>query len=167
MSTSLTYPVVLEPDDNDTVLATLPDFPGATYGATRAEALAHAQDLLVTAIESYMARRQPLPIPSEGGDGRIALPPSAALKVAVYRAMIERGIKKVELATRMGQTKQQIDRLLRLRYRSRADQIDGAFAALDLTLAAVDVTTSPQRRRLTRSVVAPSVIAPRRSRTSA
>ena len=31
-ATPFTYPVVLEPDDNGTVMATLPDFPGATFG---------------------------------------------------------------------------------------------------------------------------------------
>lgn len=149
MSMTITYPVVLEPDDNGTILVTLPDFPGATYGDTREEALAHAQDLLVTVVESYMARRQPLPEPSAGGDARVALSPSAALKVAVYSTMVARGVKKVELAARMGQTKQQVDRLLRLRYRSRSDQIDSAFAALDLTLAAIEVTQrrpAPQSR---------------------
>lgn len=149
MSTALTYPVVLEPDDNGTVLATLPDFPGATFGDTREDALAHAQDLLITVVESYMTKRRPLPVPSDGGDARLALPPSAALKVAVYNAMVAGGVKKVDLAARMGQSKQQVDRLLQLKHRSRSDQIDEAFAAMGLTLAGIEVTTpSPARRTL-------------------
>ena len=48
-ATPFTYPVVLEPDDNGTVMATLRDFPGATFGETPADALAHARVLLMTA----------------------------------------------------------------------------------------------------------------------
>ena len=84
MATPLTYPVVIEPDDNDTFLAMLPDFPGATYGATEEEAVEHARDLLITVVEDFMGQRRPLPSPSEGAF-RIALPPSLTLKVRSTR----------------------------------------------------------------------------------
>ena len=44
--------------------------------------------------------------------------------------MRESGIRKTELARRMGQPKQQIERLLSLQHASRLDQIEAAFTAL-------------------------------------
>jgi antitoxin HicB len=47
------YPVILERDDNDTLLVSFPDFPEAhTYGIDREEALTHAQDALASAIDA-------------------------------------------------------------------------------------------------------------------
>jgi antitoxin HicB len=135
-ATPFTYPVVLEPDDNGTVMATLPDFPGATFGETREDALAHARDLLITALEDYMSRRQDLPTPS-AGRLRVGVPPSVALKVAVYQEMLRRRMTKTALAARMHQPKQQLDRLFNLKHRSRADQIDAAYDALGLTVCVV------------------------------
>ena len=39
------YPVLLERDDNDTILVSFPDFPEAhSFGNDEADALRHAQD---------------------------------------------------------------------------------------------------------------------------
>lgn len=122
MDSTLTYPVVLDADDNGTVMATLPDFPGATFGENRDEAVARARDLLIDVMEDYMARRQPLPLPSPGGDARVGVSPSVGLKMFVYREMLQRGLTKAALAARMGQSKQQLDRFFKLRYRSRSDR---------------------------------------------
>jgi antitoxin HicB len=128
--TELTYPVELRPDDNDTILVTFPNFPGATFGDDHADALAKAREFLIDAIEIYMARREPIPAPSKRGKVRVGVPPSVALKVSLYRLMLERQITKSRLADLMQQPKQQIDRLFKLRYRSRIDQLDAAFEAL-------------------------------------
>jgi len=141
MTNSLTFPVLLDDDDNGTVLVTLPDFPGATFGEDADDALARAQDLLITALEDYMSRRQPIPAPS-AGSVRVGLPPSVALKVTVYQEMLKRGLTKAALAARMHQPKQQLDRFFKLRYRSRADQIDAAWNALGLTVRGVELGSS-------------------------
>ena len=60
----------------------------------------------------------------------MALPALAEAKVELYRIMRESGIRKTELARRMGQPKQQIERLLSLQHASRLDQIEAAFTAL-------------------------------------
>ena len=132
--TDLTYPVELRPDDNGTIMVKFRDFPGGTFGNDKADALVHAREFLVDAIEIYMARREPIPTPSKRGKERIGVPPSVALKVSLYQAMLDRNVSKSRLADLMGQPKQQIDRLFKLRYRSRIDQIDAAFAALGFEL---------------------------------
>ena len=138
MATQLTYPVVMNPDDNGYFTVTLPDFPGATYGKTEAEALKQARALLVDVIDNWMTLRRPLPEPSSG-KVRVALPPSMALKVAIYQEMLSRGLTKTALAARMRQPKQQLERLFKLTHRSRADQIDAAYEALNLTLTGLDL----------------------------
>jgi antitoxin HicB len=53
-----------------------------------------------------------------------------AVKVDLYAAFLESGLKKVELARRIGIQKTHVERLFSLRHRSRLDQIESSFAAL-------------------------------------
>lgn len=151
MDTDVTYPVRLRADDNGTMLVTFADFPGATFGDDAADALAHAREFLIDVIEAYMSRREPIPPPTSSGRTRVAVPPSVALKVSLYQALLERNLTKAALANLMGQPKQQIDRLFKLRYRSRVDQLDAAFTALGLHLRRVDVATNHASRAVARS----------------
>ena len=59
----LTYPVTLEPDDNDMILVTLGAFPGATFGADETEALAQAKDAIEVAIAGLMSLGKDIPLP--------------------------------------------------------------------------------------------------------
>jgi antitoxin HicB len=56
-------------------------------------------------------------------------------KAELYSAFRASGIKKVELARRLGIPKTTVDRLFDLDHHSRLDQIEGAFAALGKRLA--------------------------------
>lgn len=97
------YPVDLTPDDG-TVLVTFPDVPEAvTFGADVDEALLQAVDALTTALSFYIDNRRPLPAPS-APDGRPTVRPSRleSAKLGLYQAMTERGIRKAELARRLG-----------------------------------------------------------------
>ena len=126
------YPVVLMPDDNGTVLVTFPDVPEAiTFGADEEESLMRAVDALETALSMYVEARQPLPLASPA-DGRPVVCPSAleCAKLGVYQAMTEQGIKKAELARRLGWHLPQVDRLFNLKHASRLDQIEAAARAL-------------------------------------
>lgn len=128
-----TYPVVLEPDDNDTVMVTFPDVPGAiTFGDDEDEALMRAVDALETVFIACMSDRQDIPKPSRPRRGQhfVSLPPLSAAKVALYQSMREQGVRKADLARRLHCDFRQVDRLLDLRHRSRLDQIDAALAAL-------------------------------------
>jgi antitoxin HicB len=126
------YPVELVQDDNNTVLVTFPDVPEAiTFGTDDDEALLRAVDALESALSGYVDARQPLPTPSPAA-GRLTVRPSAleSAKLGVYQAMTEQGIKKAELARRLGWHMPQVDRLLDLRHASRLDQIEAAARAL-------------------------------------
>ena len=126
------YPVNLTLDDNDTVLVTFPDVPEAiTFGKDEDEALLHAVDALETAMSFYVDARRPLPVPSPA-NGRPTVSPSPleCAKMGVYKAMTEQGIKKSELARRLGWHMPQVDRLFDLRHASRMDQIEAAARAL-------------------------------------
>ncbi len=59
------YSIVIEwSDEDETYVVTLPEFPGChTHGATREEALEHAQEVLELLIESNREWESPLPLP--------------------------------------------------------------------------------------------------------
>lgn len=125
------YPVKLEKDDNGTILVTFPDYPGATFGEDQEEALLHAVDALETVFIGYMGKRQDIPEPSKVGKGDcIVLPPTSKAKVELYKQLRRQGVRKAELAKRLGWHLPQVDRLLDLRHDSRMDQLEKAFAAL-------------------------------------
>jgi antitoxin HicB len=137
MGTAWVYPVTLEPDDNGTLLVTFPDIEEAhTFGDDTAEALRHAQDALVTVLEGYMGSRRPIPRPSDVDDESLSvvLPMIAAAKVELYEAMREQGLRKADLARRLGWHAPQVDRLLDLRHASRVDHLQEALGALNRTL---------------------------------
>ena len=126
----LSYPITLTPDDNDTLFATSPDFPELkTFGDDQDDALMHAVDALEEAIACRIADREDIPSPSRGRV-RAALPTQTAMKVLLYQAMQEQGLKKSDLARRLAWHGPQVDRLFDLRHASRIDQIDAAFAAI-------------------------------------
>jgi antitoxin HicB len=125
------YPVVLTPDEG-TWLVTFPDVPEAiTFGADEDEALLQAVDALETALSMYLEARKPLPVPS-AAEGRPTVRPSAleCAKLGVYAAMVEQGVRKAELARRLGWHMPQVDRLLDLGHASRFDHIEAAARAL-------------------------------------
>ena len=129
------YPVVLTPDDNDTLLVTFPDFPEAqTFGDDEAEALARAGDALETIIDAYIRDRRDIPAPSRVTAASVRLPTLIATKVQLYSAMRQQRVNKTELARRLKVHLPQIDRLLDVRHGSKLDQLEAAADALGATL---------------------------------
>ena len=130
----LRYSVILESDTNQTVLVSFPDFPEAhTFGDDEGEALARAADLLEDVLADYVDSRREIPLPSKvrRGERFLALPVLTEAKVRLYREMRSAGIRKAELARRLGCHMRQVDRLLDLHHASRLDQIESAFAVLN------------------------------------
>lgn len=124
------FPVELEPN-GDTILVGSPDFPEMhTFGDDEADALGHAVAAIETAIIGRMTDREPIPEPSRIKRHSVALPMQSALKVELYRAMLAEGLRKADLARRLGWHAPQVDRLLDLRHASRLEQLETAFAAL-------------------------------------
>ncbi|MCL1960910.1 MAG: type II toxin-antitoxin system HicB family antitoxin [Desulfovibrionaceae bacterium] len=133
MNLNLNYPVILEPDSNDTVLVTFPDVPEAhTFGDDEAEALLRAVDALETALEFYTDAGQALPVPGKAKRGQRTVRPSAqaCIKLGIYQAMREQSVRKSELARRMGWHMPQVDRLLDIRHATRLEHAESALAAL-------------------------------------
>ena len=126
------YPVILTPDEG-TILVTFPDVPEAiTFGMDEDEALLHAIDALETGLSFYVNSRKALPAVSQPTPGQKTVRPSAleCAKLGVYQAMTEQGIKKAELARRLGWHMPQVDRLFDLRHASKLDQIEAAATVL-------------------------------------
>jgi antitoxin HicB len=126
------YPVTLTPDEG-TVMVTFADIPEAiTFGLDEDEALRQAVDALESALTFYIEDRKLLPTPSKPKRGQKTVRPSALEcgKLGVYQAMTEQGIKKSELARRLGWHMPQIDRLFDLRHASKLDQIEAAASVL-------------------------------------
>jgi antitoxin HicB len=128
----LAYPVELKRDTNGTLLVTFPEFAEAvTFGEDESDALLRAVDALETVLAAGMDDREDIPLPSPAAGRPCAvLPALTAAKVLLYRAMREGGVRKADLARRLGWHGPQIDRLLDLNHASRLDQIEAALAAL-------------------------------------
>ena len=136
------YPVTITKDGRN-LLVTFKDVPEAiTFGKTEADALSNAVDALETGLSFYVDARKPLPKPSKAKRGQKLVSPSAleSAKLGVYQAMMDQGIKKAELARRLGWHMPQIDRLFDLKHSSKFDQIEAAATVLgchiEITVAA-------------------------------
>jgi antitoxin HicB len=130
------FPIVTARDDNGTLLVTCPDLPEmTTFGEDDADAILRAADAIEEAIAARIARREDIPDAS-AARGRVVvhLPSRTAMKIALYNAMREAGVRKADLARKLKVHGPQVDRLLDLRHTSRIDQIEAAFAALDKRL---------------------------------
>jgi antitoxin HicB len=128
----LRYPVKLT-RDGDTFLVTAPDLPEVTtFGETVEDALTHAGDAIATALQGRITDRRAIPLPSapRGRQRLVALPAIVAAKLGLYRAMMETGTRKRDLARRLGVHGPQIDRLLNLDHNSRIDQLEEAARAI-------------------------------------
>lgn len=119
--------------DGDSYLVTFRDIPEAiTFGADKEEALLNSVDALETGLSFYVEARKALPMPSKPKRGEILVSPSALEcgKLGVYQAMTEQGVKKAELARRLGWHMPQVDRLFDLRHASKLEQIEAAALVL-------------------------------------
>ena len=133
----LAYPVDFERDTNGTLLVTFPDFSEAVnFGEDESDALLRALGALETVLGARIDDREDIPLPSPAAGRPCIIPPApSAAKVLLYRAMREAGVRKADLARRLGWHGPQIDRLLDLNHASRLDQIEAALAVLGKRLS--------------------------------
>ena len=136
------YQARFEPDPNGGYVVTFPDFDwGITQGDTEQEAQDMAADALCMVIAHYIHEGQPLPRPSKrrGRQYRmVRLPGLIAAKAELYRAFVASGMRKAELARRLGIPRMNVDRLFDPKHQSRLGQIEAALHAigkqLDITI---------------------------------
>ena len=140
MENRLGYPVEITKDDNGTWLVTSRDLPElVTYGETQEEALSHAVEALELVLSIYIDKGMLVPKPSPARQRPIVQPSlSARMKLILYIELKEAKMRKLMLAKKMGIKPQQINRLFDLKHKSRIDQIESAFHALNL-LPTLDV----------------------------
>jgi antitoxin HicB len=128
------YPALFEPAEEGGFVITIPDFGwGVSQADTEAEAQTMATALLQTLVQEHIRNGEQLPRPGKprGRKTRtVRLPALQSAKAELYRLLIESGVRKAELARRLGIPKANVDRLFDLRHRSRLDQMESAFRVL-------------------------------------
>lgn len=141
----MVYSALFEPDwKAGGFVVTFPDFQyGVTQGETLGEACDMASDLLAGLISDLIEKDEDLPDPCRyrGKQYRpVPLPALQAAKTELYAAFRASGIRKSELARRLGMPKTNVDRLFDLNHHSRLDQIEAAFRVLgkELTIQVRD-----------------------------
>ena len=136
-----TYTLVIEPDDNDTLLITCPSIVGVvTFAETEADIDHWAADAIETRLWGLMRDDAALPPSDKSAPGRrqVRIALLSSLKFDLYEACRLAGVSRAELARRLGWHREQVDRLFRLNHASRLDQLEAAFRAVgcvvDLTV---------------------------------
>jgi len=136
----LTYCYTLTPDTNGTNLIQYPDLPeGASVSEGEHDLQANASEGLEAVLQMYIDARRPIPLPTAVGDGSVTLGALATAKVFLSNEMVQQGIRKTELARRLGVHNPQVDRLLDLAHSSKLEAIEAAFhdlgRRLDISVA--------------------------------
>jgi antitoxin HicB len=129
-----TYAVKLTPDKEDGgYVTTCRDLPEAiTQGETVEEALVEAADSMEEAIAARIDDGRDIPMPSapKRGERPVSVPPSMALKAAVYLAVREAGISNSELARRMRLDEKEARRILDPHHPTKLTRIEAALSVL-------------------------------------
>ena len=128
------YPAIFEPDhEAGGFVIHFPQFGGWTQGDNPQEAMAAAEDLLLSYIEDYfkLGRQIPEPAPIAEGQQAVMLPTSVVAKVLLHNAMVQENVNKAELARRLGMLPQEVQRLLKPRVYSKIDTIARALGVLN------------------------------------
>lgn len=127
------YAVRLEPAEEGGFVVTCRDLPQlVTQGEDLANALTEAADAMDEVFAAYMHGGLTLPAPSKKRKGEhVVSPPAETMaKAALYVAMKEAGISKVQLAKRLGVDEKEVRRLLDPHYGSKLPRIAQAVEAL-------------------------------------
>jgi antitoxin HicB len=128
------YPAKLTPDRKDGgFVVTFRDIPEAiTQGEDVAVALSQAADCLEEAIAGMIRLEGAIPPPSRPRKAEYCIQVSAlmAAKTALYLALKEAGLTKVQLAKKMKCDEKEIRRLIDPRHKSKIERIEAALEVL-------------------------------------
>jgi antitoxin HicB len=129
-----TYAVKLTAEkDAGGYVVTCRDLPEAiTQGETVDDALAEAADALEEAIAARIDDGGVIPAPSHAkrSERMVSVPPSMALKAAVYLAVQQAGISNSELARRMKVDEKEARRILDPHHPTKLPRIEEALSVL-------------------------------------
>jgi antitoxin HicB len=133
------YAALLKPEPEGGFTVTFPEIGfGATYGATRGEALRQAEDMLEETVLGLIAHGEEVaePAPQTSAATKdatcrapIALPALTAAKLEVYRTMRQAGLDEAQLAERLGWPPKKITHLLDGYHVVRLEQLGSALSA--------------------------------------
>lgn len=124
--------------DAGSLVVSFPDVPEAhTQGDTLEEACAMAVEALELALSLYSENGKNLPVPGPVKRGMrvVRVPALSAAKFGLYAALRASGLRKIDLARRLGCSPSQVDRLLDIMHHSKLDQVEAALAALGKRLS--------------------------------
>lgn len=128
------YPAeFLEDQESGGYVVKFTDFPEAiTQGDSLEKSVEAATDCLEEAVSNRIVMNMEIPEASKGSRNccTIALPVLTAAKAALYLAMKEAGITKVELAKRMKCDEKEVRRLLNPRHASKLERLERALSIL-------------------------------------
>jgi len=127
------YAVKLAPSVEGGYIVTCRDLPQlVTQGDDESHALAEAVDAMDEVFAAYMLGGLALPAPSRlrKEEHWVSPPAETMAKAALYVAMGESGISKVQLAKRLGVDEKEVRRLLDPHYGSKLPRIAQAIAVL-------------------------------------
>jgi antitoxin HicB len=127
------YPVLLKAAEEGGFIVTCRDLPPLiTQGESKKDALTQAADAMDEVFATYMLEGITLPTPSKTRRGEYSVVPPAetVAKAALYMAMSEAGITKVQLAKQLGIDEKEVRRLLDPHYGSKLPRIAQAIQLL-------------------------------------
>ena len=127
------YPVLLTSATEGGYVVTCRDLPAlVTQGEDREDALAQAADAMDEVFATLMKQGKPFPTPSKKRRSEYLISPPAetVAKAALYTALREAKVTKVELARQLGIDEKEVRRLLDPHYQSKLPRIAQAVAAL-------------------------------------
>ena len=131
---SFTFPATLARDRKaGGFVVTFRDFSEAvTQGEDAAEIASQGADCLEEAIAGRIRLGESIPEPSKARETDLSIPVPAlmAAKAAIYLAMREANISKIELAKRLKCDEKEIRRLLDPRHKSKIERIEAALESL-------------------------------------
>ena len=128
------YAVKLTADKKDGgYVVTCRDLPEAiTQGETIEDAVSEAADAIEEAIAARIDDGRDIPAPSAArrGERMVSVPPSMALKAAVYLAVREAGISNSEFARRLRLDEKEARRILDPHHPTKLPRIEAALSVL-------------------------------------
>lgn len=127
------YAVLLSPAEEGGYVVTCRDLPELiTQGESVEEALEQASDAMDEVFAAYLTDGVDFPAPSKARrrEHMVAPPPETVAKAALYVAMRQAGITKVQLAKRLGVDEKEVRRLLDPHYGSKLPRIAKAISVL-------------------------------------